>query len=147
MSTRAISRESKRRSTRSLISSRGSSKARVIGLSDSNRNWLKQKVKGEKHYSESQLGEHIYQIFGSLIKGEGIQNYFQNNLIDTNQATWQGQKKEMTLLKHQVSSLAKLVRNTQRKMSTNNLGLSYLEKWARTLQRILRLYQNTKYCV
>ena len=32
-------------------------------------------------------------------------------------------------------------------MSTDNLGLIYLEKWARTVQRILKLYQNTKECV
>jgi hypothetical protein len=105
-------------------------------------------VKGDKYYSESQLGEHIYQIFGSLTKGEGLLNpAFQMNLIDTNQGSPKKLRKEMTLLNDQVKTIAKLVRKTQRKINSDNLGLSYLEKWARTLQRICRLYEKTKECI
>ena len=38
------------------------------------------------------------------------------------------------------------MRKAQRNISSDNLGLNYLEKWARTLQSMCRLFQNMKDC-
>jgi hypothetical protein len=82
-----------------------------------------------------------------MFRGKGLLDpSLQFNLIDTDKATNGSKEDGMEKIEKQIKIISKMVKRYQQKIGSKNIGLSGVEKWAKAIQRIHKLWEDGQEC-